>query len=249
MPRRVVVAWSTRQVAELAGTSLRTVRHYHAVGLLDEPERKANGYKCYGVAHLVRLLRIKRLSDLGFSLAQIREMGTADAHPAEALRVLDAELDATITRLQRVRAELALIMGKQTPTDLPHELAAAAADAAVPDSDRALLVVLSRVLGPSTLRGYAEAMRDYYADPGVVEFDKLPADADERTRGELAARLMGPVRTLLTEHPQLQRPDVDTPRGMHFASRTITEALNDLYNPAQLDVLRRMGILLETQQP
>jgi DNA-binding transcriptional MerR regulator len=75
------VAWSTREIAELAGTTLRAVRHYHAIGLLDEPERRANGYKQYGVAHLVRILRIKRLIDLGFSLAQISAMGDADEHP------------------------------------------------------------------------------------------------------------------------------------------------------------------------
>ncbi|MEQ3553652.1 WhiB family transcriptional regulator [Pseudonocardia nematodicida] len=39
------VAWSTRQLAELAGTTVRAVRHYHEVGLLDEPARRANGYK------------------------------------------------------------------------------------------------------------------------------------------------------------------------------------------------------------
>uniref|UniRef100_UPI0037167E9A MerR family transcriptional regulator n=2 Tax=Bacillati TaxID=1783272 RepID=UPI0037167E9A len=53
------MAWSTRELAELAGTSLRAVRHYHEVGLLEEPERRANGYKQYGVAHLVRALRIR----------------------------------------------------------------------------------------------------------------------------------------------------------------------------------------------
>lgn len=31
------MGWSTPQLAELAGTSLRTVRHYHEVGLLDAP--------------------------------------------------------------------------------------------------------------------------------------------------------------------------------------------------------------------
>ena len=34
------MGWSTREVAQLAGTTLRTVRHYHEIGLLDEPERK-----------------------------------------------------------------------------------------------------------------------------------------------------------------------------------------------------------------
>jgi DNA-binding transcriptional MerR regulator len=47
------VAWSTRELAELAGTTVNTVRHYHRIGLLDEPERRNNGYKEYGVPHLV----------------------------------------------------------------------------------------------------------------------------------------------------------------------------------------------------
>ena len=75
------MSWSTREIAELAGTSLRAVRHYHEVGLLAEPERRANGYKQYGVRHLVRLLRVKRLVDLGFSLNQIAETVDEGEHP------------------------------------------------------------------------------------------------------------------------------------------------------------------------
>lgn len=100
------MAWSTRELADLAGTSLRAVRHYHDVGLLPEPERRSNGHKQYGVAHLVKLVRIKRLTDLGFSLPQIAAMAESDDHPEQALRDLDAELAATIERLQRAREEL-----------------------------------------------------------------------------------------------------------------------------------------------
>lgn len=39
------MAWSTQQLADLAGTTVNTVRHYHRLGLLDEPERQGNGYK------------------------------------------------------------------------------------------------------------------------------------------------------------------------------------------------------------
>ena len=125
-PARAGAAWSTRELAELAGTSLRAVRHYHEVGLIPEPERRSNGYKQYGVSHLVRLLRIKRLVDLGFTLSQIAAMGDDDHHPAEALRVLDAELSATIERLQRARVELGLILRHHAPADLPPDIAPAA---------------------------------------------------------------------------------------------------------------------------
>lgn len=58
------MAWRTRELAELAGTTLKTVRYYHRIGLLDEPERAANGYKRHHTKHLIRLLRIRRLVDL-----------------------------------------------------------------------------------------------------------------------------------------------------------------------------------------
>jgi DNA-binding transcriptional MerR regulator len=75
------MAWSTREIADLAGNSLRAVRCYHEIGLLAEPERHPNGYKQYGVTHLLRLLRIKRLVDLGFSPAGIAEMGGTTGSP------------------------------------------------------------------------------------------------------------------------------------------------------------------------
>lgn len=233
------MAWSTREIAELAGTTVRAVRHYHEVGLLDEPERRANGYKQYGVAHLIRVLRIKRLTDLGFSLSQIAAMGNADEHPAEALRTLDAELAATIERLQRVRVELGLILRQAAPTDLPPEFAPVAAGAELSDADRSLIVVVTRVLGPQGLKTYTDFLQDLPTDPAVSEFDDLPADADEETRRALAERLVPYVRDLLADHPELQDVSADAPGGAHFADRTVAQAMKDLYNPAQLDVIRR----------
>lgn len=146
------MGWSTRELADLAGTSLRTVRHYHDVGLLGEPERRPNGYKSYGVAHLVRVLQIKRLTGLGLSLKQIAEMDEADENQQEALRALDAELAATIDRLQGVRDELAQIFSSEIAADLPREFGAAAVDMNFSETDRSLAFVMSRVLGPVGLQ-------------------------------------------------------------------------------------------------
>jgi DNA-binding transcriptional MerR regulator len=238
------VGWSTREIAELAGTTVRAVRHYHEVGLLPEPERRSNGYKQYGVAHLVRVLRIKRLTDLGFSLPQIAAMGDADEHPAEELRALDAELAATIERLQRVRAELGEILRHAAPTDLPPEFAPAAAEADLSDADRSFLVVMSRVLGPKGLQTYADVLQNLPVSPSLSAFDDLPADADEQTRQELAERFVLSLRDLLAEHPGLLEVHADAPGGTRFAEVTAGRALQDLYNVAQLDVLRRTSELL-----
>lgn len=62
---RQTMSWSTRQLAELAGTTVKAVRHYHEVGLLEEPERASNRNKQYWTAYLVRLLQIRRLREAG----------------------------------------------------------------------------------------------------------------------------------------------------------------------------------------
>ncbi|MEQ3553841.1 MerR family transcriptional regulator [Pseudonocardia nematodicida] len=241
------MAWSTREIAELAGTSLRAVRHYHEVGLLEEPERRSNGYKQYGVAHLVRVLRIKRLTDLGFSLSQIAAMGDDDDHPEEALRALDAELAATIERLQRARVELGLILRESVPTDLPSELAPAA-DAEMSETDRSLVVVMSRVVGPERLKAYADMLQNMPSDPTDQELDELPADADEATRQDLAERMAPFVRRINDEHPGLQDTGTESPRRSRFAATTMARAMQDLYNPAQLDVLQRVGKMMAEQE-
>jgi DNA-binding transcriptional MerR regulator len=240
------VAWSTREIADLAGTSLRAVRHYHQVGLLPEPERRSNGYKQYGVAHLVRLVRIKRLTDLGFSLPQIAAMGESDDHPEQALRELDAELAETIDRLQRAREELRELLDHSAPTDLPPDFVAPDTAAKMTEADRKLVVVLSRVLGPRGRQTYADMMRETPEDPAATELDNLPADADEATREDLAERLAPYIRAVREAHPGLDDSRADAPRGKRFADRAIDEAMADLYNPAQLDVLRRVGEIVRS---
>ncbi|MFI9557373.1 helix-turn-helix domain-containing protein [Nonomuraea endophytica] len=236
------MAWSTREIAELAGTSLRTVRHYHEVGLLAVPERRPNGYKQYGVAHLVRLLRIKRLVGLGFSLSQIAGMGDATDHPEEALRALDAELAATIERLQRARVELGLILRKSAPADLPPELATA--DTPLSDADRMAVTVMSRVLGPKGMAAYADLMKNPVVDPAGEDFERLPADADEQTCADLAERMLTFLYSLYRQHPGLTTLEADAPRGERFVKRTVGTAFREIYNEAQVDVLRRLGALL-----
>lgn len=243
------MAWSTREVAELAGTSLRAVRHYHQIGLLPEPQRRSNGYKQYGVAHLVRLVRIKRLVDLGFSLQQIAALGDTDEHPEEALRTLDAELAASIERMQRARDELGELLKNSAPTDLPPDFVEPDTAAKMSEADRKLVVVLSRVLGPRGMQAYAEMMRQTPDDPAATELDQLPADADEATRADLAVRLAPYIKAVRDAHPALDDSRADAPRGKPFADKTIDDAMADLYNPAQLDVLRRAGQIVRAQMP
>ncbi|WP_078325766.1 helix-turn-helix domain-containing protein [Mycobacteroides salmoniphilum] len=243
----VTVGWSTRELAELAGTSLRAVRHYHDIGLLVEPVRRSNGYKSYGVAHLVRVLQIKRLTGLGLSLKQIAEMDEANEDPREALRALDAELAATIGRLQRVRDELGQILDSEVAADMPPEFGSAAVNMELSDTDRSLAFVMSRVLGPVGLQAFIGMFLDQQDRDLDHELENLAADADEHTRADLAERMSLHTRKLYADHPGMLTSTADAPRGQQFAERTVARALLDLFNPAQLDVLVRVGAAIRSE--
>lgn len=235
------MAWSTRELAELAGTTLKTVRYYHAIGLLDEPERAANGYKKYRIPHLIRLLRIRRLVDLGVPLSGIAAMAESDENAEQALRALDAELAASIERQQRMREDLALIRRHRNLVDLPPGFGENAAE--LSDADRSLLMLYSRVFSPATMA----ALRELHSVPRTrneVAFDTLPEDASEETRRRLAERYAPEVREQLAAHPLLQDPAAQAPMSAAATSSVIVQGIVELYNRAQLDVMRRVNEFL-----
>ncbi|MEU1304398.1 MerR family transcriptional regulator [Streptomyces shenzhenensis] len=233
------MAWSTQQLADLAGTTVKTVRHYHRIGLLDEPARASNGYKQYKPAHLVRLLQIKRMSSLGVSLSQIGAMGRADEKPDEAIRLLDAELADTIERLQRIRAELAVILKHRAPLDTPPPFGPVAHK--LGERDHALVTVYSQVFNDDAL----DDLRQLISEPDDYEdeFESIPEDADDATIDELAGHLAVAIRAHQDRFPWMSDPVSAAPRGKQFAEAVIAPAVAELYNRAQLKALARAHAL------
>ncbi|KQO62483.1 MerR family transcriptional regulator [Curtobacterium sp. Leaf261] len=64
------------ELAERAGMSLRTIRHYDEVGLLVPSGRTAGGFRTYTDQDLDRLLVIRRMKPLGFSLDEMADLLT-----------------------------------------------------------------------------------------------------------------------------------------------------------------------------
>jgi DNA-binding transcriptional MerR regulator len=96
------------QLAAYAGVTVRTVRHYHQIGLLDEPGRDASGYRRYGAKAVVALIKIRTLAGAGVPLAQIGQMLQADAAAfAEAAHRIDGDLLGEIQRLETSRKQIA----------------------------------------------------------------------------------------------------------------------------------------------
>lgn len=240
------MAWSTRELADMAGTTMNTIRHYHRLGLLDEPERRYNGYKQYGVRHLVRVLRIRRLADLGVPLSKVDPVGDGDESMPDALRTLDAELAARIEHLKRARAEIAEILRDDAPADAPAGFASVAAH--LSESDSSIVHIYTQLYDEDALADLRHMVEvDAETDALGDEIKALPTDADEATRQRLAERLAPALARNLVEYPWLSDPAGHLSKSERVTQQTFIEAIVELYNPAQIDVLARAGILARDQ--
>ncbi|MEU1278937.1 MerR family transcriptional regulator [Streptomyces sp. NPDC005805] len=249
------------ELAALVGVTSRTVRHYHQQGLLPEPVRRANGYREYGLRDAVVLARIRRLTELGLGLAEVRDVLADDAgrELVEVLEELDADLAAQEAAIARrrarlgelvaqardgrlpvegpVSAELAGLLGALGPTDSP--MAAkdrehlALLDSLVPDEQRAELFA---VLGPlAGDEGYAARAQALYE-----RLDELAdAAADDPRVEPLAVALADAVPDALLAFMD------EGEQGDGAFEGAFGEAFLADFAPAQAAVVRRMLVLVK----
>ncbi|MBR8744608.1 MerR family transcriptional regulator [Nocardiopsis sp. MG754419] len=238
------MSWSTRELADRAGTTIKTIRHYHSIDLLEEPERAMNGYKLYGTRHLVRLLQIRRLRNLGMTLAQIAAMDGPGDGFADTVRALDAELAAAIERQQVIRAELADLLRHHASADVPSGFESVAAH--LTDADRAMIMVSSQLFDDELIQDIRHMSTTHQELDD--EFNALPSDADDRTVRDLARRLVPVVRAIHEEYPSARDPATFALGRRREAMTTMAQAATDLYNPAQIAVLRQTHHLIAEEQ-
>ncbi|MGC4994234.1 MerR family transcriptional regulator [Nocardia salmonicida] len=67
------------QAAAFVGVTVKTVRHYHKLGLVAEPDRDSSGFRRYGSAELSRLVQVRTLAAAGVPLAEVEPLLAADA--------------------------------------------------------------------------------------------------------------------------------------------------------------------------
>lgn len=117
----------SHDLAELAGTTPRALRHYHKIGLLPEAPRDPNGYRRYSPRDLVRVLRIRQLAASGMPLRKIGSVLEQDIqNQDDLLAELDSELEAQAERihaqrrmiadLRRLRVQTARFSDAERPT-------------------------------------------------------------------------------------------------------------------------------------
>lgn len=237
------------ELADLAGVTVRTLRHYHQVGLLPEPPRSSGGYRQYEVGHLVRLLRITRLTALGVPLSALSGVLDDPSAAEELLEALDQEAATEIARLTARRESIALVRRLGGPPDLPPELAAwrSAPEAEIPADmaryEHEQLVLLGHLLGAE---GSADlsGLREAFADGGTLStaliqrFYALDADTPEHEVEALIKDWLAFLRPALARLDERTAPAPQTPALLDQLSQ------RDL-RPVQHRVMRTLQERLE----
>lgn len=104
---------SISQAASETRLSVKSIRHYEAIGLITAPPRSANDYRYYSERQLKQLHFIKSSKDAGFNLKESKALlqlcedknrSSADVK-AIALQKI-AELEARIEQQQRLLNQL-----------------------------------------------------------------------------------------------------------------------------------------------
>lgn len=106
---------------------IKTLRYYHEIGLLHPSRVDAfSGYRYYDEHCLARVRTIHRLKELGFSLAEIREILTTPVVDETLLQTMQSkldELDQKLAAFQQTRARLAsLVQSESVPLIFPSEV-------------------------------------------------------------------------------------------------------------------------------
>lgn len=235
------------ELADLAGTTTRAIRHYHSIGLLTEPPRDGSGYRRYGCEHLIRLVRIRRLRTLGMPLEQIAAhlSGTSDerGNLQVSLRSLADDISLQIEELQALRQRVLDLAS--TRSAVPAEAWQSALRAhgllgdsgTLPAGEHAAVDLLD-ALHPGGIEGAIAQSSTVLGDPALRQrlqphlerFRNLDGDASE-IEGlalEVAALLPRPAQAA---------PPVDL--------ETMDKLLGDHFSSAQQRFLHRLRELLE----
>lgn len=189
------------QLAAYAGVTVRAVRHYHAKGLLPEPERDSSGYRRYDAGAVVELIRIRTLADAGVPLSRVKELlGAGEEEFAAAVAQIDKRLRAEIRERQQHRERIAQLAAGDSLA-LPPEAVAyldRMRELGVPErmieGERDAWILVAAQL-PERMEAYIQNKQDQLDDPSIADFyreldDILEWAPDDPRLPALADRLV-----------------------------------------------------------
>ena len=107
------------EVAKQSEVGIETIRYYEREGLLAEPKRRPSGYRQYDQSAVARLKFIRRAKELGFTLAEIRELlglwfdsNTRCEHVRQRAEQKITDIDDKIRSLQKMKRSLKKVISE-----------------------------------------------------------------------------------------------------------------------------------------
>ena len=125
-----MTAMKIGEVAKRSNIGIETIRYYEREGLLLEPERRPSGYRQYDESTVERLDYLRGAKELGFTLAEIRELlelsfaaHVGCDHVRQRAEAKVADIEGKIRSLQRMKRSLGKIVercrAKNSTEDCP----------------------------------------------------------------------------------------------------------------------------------
>ncbi|MER8233761.1 MerR family transcriptional regulator [Streptomyces sp. NPDC094049] len=180
IPRRVKIG----DAAAFAGTTPRAIRHYHAIGLLPEPERGSDDRRRYGYDDMVRLLWIRAMADAGVSLDDVRAAFEDTSGIERSLARLEESLASKAAAVEAQRAAVHRLREVGSPLGLLSPLVTGRLRGLPPGALRSgdldTLLVTERVFGPLGAAVQADRFIVLATHP------ELRAEEDRLTEAEAA---------------------------------------------------------------
>lgn len=102
---------TVKEVSVLTGVSIRTLHHYHAIGLLPPDQVTEAGYRLYDESSVERLYLIMLYREMGFSLKEIRAL--LDASDTDRHHLLEQQICILEQQRQRLQDRISLARGMQ----------------------------------------------------------------------------------------------------------------------------------------
>ncbi|MBE1488584.1 MerR family transcriptional regulator [Plantactinospora soyae] len=208
------------ELASYAGVTVRAVRHYHAKGLLPEPERDHSGYRRYDATAMVELIKIRTLAEAGVPLARVRELLQADEEEfAAAVADIDKRLRAEIWQRQRHRERIARLASGDNLVLPPvvveylDRLRALGVDERIVQVERDGWIPLA-ARSPERVPEWMARKREQLADPQLVDFyltlgQALDRADDDPRLVELADKLAAYITRMADERGENYVDDTD----------------------------------------